>query len=66
MPDDTPVSCLLFVLLIPQLKISGKDVHDLVDCIQPLSLECNPTSGRAVDEVTKPLLSLITISSSRS
>lgn len=49
MAKDTPASCLLFVRLC-QLKINGKDVNDLIDRIQSLSLEYKQASGRAVDD----------------
>ncbi|CCF48479.1 hypothetical protein NDA18_000170 [Ustilago nuda] len=49
MANDTPASCLLFMRLC-QLKISGKDINDLIDRIQSLSLEYKQASGRVVDD----------------
>lgn len=49
MAKETPTSCLLFVRIC-QLKITGKDVSDLIDRMQTLSLEYKQASGRAIDD----------------
>ena len=49
MAKETPASCLLFVRIC-QLKITGKDVGDLIDRMQSLSLEYQQASGRAIDD----------------
>ncbi|SPO22098.1 uncharacterized protein UTRI_02102_B [Ustilago trichophora] len=49
MARETSASCLLFVRLC-QLQISGKDVGDLIDRIQTMSLDYQQASGRPVDD----------------
>ncbi|SPO23423.1 uncharacterized protein UTRI_02102 [Ustilago trichophora] len=49
MARETAASCLLFVRVC-QLKISGKNVSDLIDHIQSLSLEYQQASGRSIDD----------------
>lgn len=49
MAKETAASCLLFVRVC-QLKINGKDMSDLIERIQSLSLEYQQAAGRAIDD----------------
>lgn len=49
MAEHNRYSCLLFVRIC-QLKITGKDISDLVDRMQALSLEHKQVSGCNIDD----------------